>query len=233
MRIAIIDDERIWIRKARECIELFYLDSRVEIDEYESGQSLIDANIEYDIIFVDVEMPDKDGFDTAIEYKAIYTDTVIVILTTHTEMSRKGYLVNAFRYIDKIEMESEINEALSAIEVLFQQEESICVKQIGVGNIRIVLKDLMYIETCKRNLILHTKSNEYICRCTMAQMEKRLQGKGFSRCHNSYIVNLDAIKKIEQCTLYMYNGDKIFVSKRKISELKKEYADRKCKTANS
>lgn len=233
VRIAIIDDEQMWVEKAREFVEDFYEDREIKIDEYESGKSFIEADIEYDIVFVDIEMPEKDGFETATEYKAKYQEVIIIILTTHTEMSRKGYLVNAFRYIDKLEMENEIKEALTSSEYLFLQRETISLRLVGVGTIKIILKDLVYIETYKRNLVFHTKDNEYVCNSyTLEQMEKELEGKGFFRCHNSYIVNLDCIRQIEKGKVCTYSGERIFVSHRKLSELKSRYCDRKFKTAN-
>ena len=58
--------------------------------------------------------------------------TVYIILTTHTEMSRKGYLVNAFRYIDKSNMSKEIVEAINAAEVLLRRNDNIEINIVGV-----------------------------------------------------------------------------------------------------
>lgn len=232
VRIAIIDDDKSWISKAEKCIKDFYRDKEIEVAAYESGKSFLEADVEYDIAFMDIEMPEKDGFETTTEYRAKYAETIIIILTTHTEMSRKGYLINAFRYIDKVKMESEIEEALRAIEYTFLQRATIKVRLIGVGTVEVTLRDLVYIETCKRNLILHTRTNEYLCNCTMEQMEEELKKKGFFRCHKSYIVNLDCIKKIEKGRLYLYNGEEIIISRRKIGELKEAYVNRKLETVN-
>ena len=53
-------------------------------------------------------------------------------MTTHTEMSRKGYLVNAFRYIDKSNMSKEIVEAINAAEVLLRRNDNIEINIVGV-----------------------------------------------------------------------------------------------------
>lgn len=50
---------------------------------------------------MDIDMPEMDGFDTIVNYKAEYSESIIIILTTHLDCARKGYLVDAFRYLDK------------------------------------------------------------------------------------------------------------------------------------
>ena len=63
-------------------------------------------------------MPDKDGFQTLQEYKIINESCISIILTTHSELSNKGYRVDAFRYVDKTNMIEELKEAFESAEKL-------------------------------------------------------------------------------------------------------------------
>ena len=62
---------------------------------------------EYDIVFMDIEMPEIDGWNTAKTYRIFYPESVVAMLTTHDEMCSKGYHINAFRFISKQNMEYE------------------------------------------------------------------------------------------------------------------------------
>ena len=112
MRIAIIDDEMYWRTTAEQIVIQHYSNVEVIIDTYQSGKQYLNSKIQYDISFVDIEMSGVDGFETIEKARTYNQDGVYIILTTHTEMSRKGYLVNAFRYIDKINLTDEMIEAM-------------------------------------------------------------------------------------------------------------------------
>ena len=47
------------------------------------------------LVFLDIEMPGKDGFETIKEYKGIKQEFITIIFTTHMEISNKGYFVDA------------------------------------------------------------------------------------------------------------------------------------------
>ncbi len=235
MRIAVVDDEKEWRIKACQQIRKFFSSRQLEVklDSYVSGENFIRKGNRYEIVFADIEMPGMDGFEMAQEYKWMNPNHILMILTTHTEMSRKGYVVNAFRYIDKMHMEAEIQESLVAAERKMKSDETITVNVINRGQIKLVIKDILYIETNKRNIQLHTTDNEYICSGNIYEMEELLKDAGFFRCHKSYIVNLDAIKNFDNVFIYLMDGSKLFVSARKYVELKRQYLQRKFEEANS
>lgn len=233
MKIAVVDDEGKWREKACKCIRANISEKDTRIDRYSSGIEFLHQKQKYEIVFVDVEMPEMDGFSVVKECQRENPDSILIILTMHTELSRKGYVVNAFRYIDKLEMETEIKEALFSAEKRLQRNKMISVNAVNLGKLQLVIKDFMYIETVKRNVQIHTIDNQYICRENMNDMEKILEKAGFFRCHKSYIVNLDAIQKIDHSQVNLINGEKVYVSSRKYQELKKRYLYRKYEYANS
>ena len=144
MRIAIIDDEMYWRTTAEQVVSQHYSNVEVIIDTYESGEQYLNGKIKYDISFVDIEMSGIDGFETIEKARAYNPDGVYIILTTHTEMSRKGYMVNAFRYIDKINLADEMVEAMQSAELILGRNNKIEVSILDVGVRKIVLKDIIY-----------------------------------------------------------------------------------------
>ena len=230
MKIAVVDDEKIWRNKAVEIIKEYF--EEVSISTFASGEGLLDNNEEYAIVILDIEMQGKDGFQTALEYKISYPDAIIIMLTTHIELSRKGYVVDAFRYVDKTKMCEEMEEAFFSAKKVLERFSVVQINVIGIGSIPVVLKDIIYIETKERKVLVHTYDNVYECSESIGNLEKKLSEKGFFRCHKSYIVNLDAIKKIDKVFVYMADGDKVMVGTKKYATLKKAYIKRKCEYAN-
>lgn len=232
MNIAIIDDEEKWQKDIRSCVMQYFQNKLVMVGVYSSGTEFIEKNQAYDIVFVDIEMPKLDGFKTIVHYYKKFPEAVIIILTTHTELSRKGYTVNAFRYIDKLKMTEEIKEALEGAEQKLKNHKNISISVVNVGDVEIAVKDILYIETEKRNLLAHTKNGMYRINNTITQLEDMLSEYGFYRCHKSYLVNLGQIMDIVKDKVIMSDGSTFFASVRKYTELKQKYLDWCCRNAN-
>lgn len=232
MRIAIVDDEKKWSEAALHYIGNYYQGADVIIDTFIGGEQLFQENEEYDVLFLDVEMKGMDGFETGEKYKERHPETILVMFTTHTELSRRGYLINAFRYIDKINMSDEIVEALTAIDRLLEYNRIVQINVINLGEIPFVLKDILYIETEKRNVKVHTRTEDFISSDNISDLQAILEQYGFYRCHKSYIVNLDGVKSFDHRDVLMVDGSRAMVSTRKYAELKQKYLERRFESAN-
>lgn len=232
MKIAIVDDEKCWRDKVEKTIRGFYKED-TEISVFESGVEYLNGEEQYDITFMDIEMPDVDGFDTIAKAREYNANGIYIILTTHTEMSRKGYMVNAFRYIDKINLQEELEEALKSVDILIGRNDKLEVNVIEEGVREITLKNIIYIETEKHYLLLHTRQGVKRCSNSLLEIQNMLRDKPFYRCHHAYIVNLDEIKKIQDTDIHMSNGDKLYVSIRRKAEFKQKYLNRLYECANA
>ena len=225
MRVAIVDDEKYW----RECIQSeitqYDIKEEIEIFMFSSGEQFLQSNEKFDISLVDISMQGIDGFDTILAARKNNSEGIYMILTTHTEMSRKGYIVNAFRYIDKAELQ-ELQEAFTSAQIVLGRNKRIMFNIIDFGIREFVLKDIIFIETEKHYTLLHTKNGKVKCNDNMKDIEKKLPSKWFFRCHNAYIVNLDEIDCIKGRIVYLSSGNNIDVSLRKLNEFKKIYIDR-------
>lgn len=232
MRIAIVDDQEIW----RECVEALikkhYGDKIPQIDQYDCGESFYDQE-EYDVVFMDIEMKEMDGFETVKRYQQNNSDTLIVFLTTHTELSRRGYMVNAFRYIDKEHVVEELEEALSAIDELPKKDHVVIFHVVNMAEMHIRTKDILFIETDKRNIIVHTVERDFRSNKGIEELEAQLKDYGFFRCHKSYLVNLERVRKIDKFYAHFVDGKKAMISTRKYSEMKEQFFAYNSMIANS
>lgn len=227
MNIAIVDDEKIWRDKAHRLVEKHYNNIEIFIDEFESGEDFLNNNKKYDFVLMDVEMKGMNGFETISEYKVFFDDFISIIFTTHMETSTQGYLVNAFRYVNKTKMEEELEEAFSSADIKLEVNKFLTFHQLNKGEINIRIRDILYIETEWRNIVVHTSESKLKCSGTLSEYEHNLEYVGFFRCHNSYLVNLDRVKSFDNSTVYFANGEIAYISTRKYAETKRRYLKRK------
>lgn len=232
MRIAIVDDQENWRACIEELIKKYYGENIPQIDHYDCGESFYDQK-EYDVVFMDIEMREMDGFETAKRYKQNHRDALILFLTTHVELSRRGYMVNAFRYIDKASIVEELEEALNAIDELPNKDRVIVFHVVNMAEMHIRVKDILFIETDKRNIIVHTVERDYTSNRGIDEVEAELQNCGFFRCHKSYLVNLERVRKIDKVFAYFGNGMTAMISTRKYPEMKEKFFEYNSMIANS
>lgn len=233
MKIAVVDDIQFYRDKANDCIIKYFRNENINIHLYESGETYLESGIEYDISFIDIEMKGMDGFETIKNARRKNPEGVYMILTTHTEMCDRGYLVNAYRYINKEKMEELMIEALESAENLLERNKRIEVNIVGEGVREITLKDISYVEGASHNVIVHMKHGTKRCNTSMKEFEKQLCDKWFFRCHKSFIVNLDEIERLENLIVYMKDGSNLDISQRKLWEFRKVYLKRTYECGNA
>lgn len=231
MKISIVDDDPKWVERIRNEIIRYDENKEMTIDTFLSGEEYLKREEQYDISFIDIEMPGIDGFETISKARKYNPNGLYVIFTTHVEMSRKGYMVNAFRYLDKMKLE-EMQETIESAQVVLGRNEKIEVNVINEGVRKLTLKNIIYIETEKHYILIHTKHGIIKCSDTMQDIEKMLPSNWFNRCHHAYIVNLDEIVRLENKIVYLSNGKDIDVSDRKMGQFRKAYVNREYERAN-
>lgn len=232
MKIAIVDDEKLWIERTINLLYEHFDNAELIIDQYKDGNSFLKVKKAYEIVFLDIEMPGKDGFEIAEKYSEIFPESIIIILTSHNEMCNRGYMVNAFRYIEKKEVDSQIEEALISASKKLVRNRKININITNLGIVDLFLKDIVFIETDGRKLLVHTTKEKFFCNETMEQLDEGLNKYGFFRCHKSYIVNLDMVERFDKTFVFMKNKEKAMVSTRKYLEFKRKYIEHKFLYAN-
>lgn len=222
MKIAIVDDEETWRNSVRNVVQ-GYVDSLDRIELFPSGNTFLNRRENYDVVLMDIDMPEMDGFDTIIRYKEKHASGIIMILTTHLDYARKGYLVDAFRYIDKAKMDIELEEAFGKIREINKRNHFSLVGRDGQKVRAVLIKDIFYIETTGRFCAITTADARYKCYESMRVLEEQLDEYGFFRCHKSYLVNLNAVKYLDHTFAYFPGDKKAYISVRKYVETKRRY----------
>lgn len=228
LKIAICDDEQIILNKTADLMkaELKNLKIKSEISTFINGESLLNySNIDYfDAIFLDIELKTTNGIDIAKELRNNGYDKIIVFITSFADYSIVGYKVNAFRFILKDRWSEELVECIIGI------VDKLGLKKIKLENLAIAVKDILYVESYKHQVILHLKDEEdYKFYDTLDNVEKKLNSKHLLRVHQSYLVNILYVTDIKCYVLTLLNKEniKIPIPKVKYSEVKKKIGIKK------
>ncbi len=225
MNICIVEDEAVWRNRIKAAIEKYCKDKNISarINAYDSGSDFME-NTDADLLFLDIELAGgEDGFRTAEKLMASGSRCRICFLTSHTEMARQGYKVNAFRYIDKKYLE-EIDEALDFFFKTKIQERIIYCKDFAGVRVKINLSELLLVETSGRKLrYLMLGGNEHFCEGRISETAQSLTPFGFFHVQRSYIVNLKYIESANSHEVILCNGLKIPIGRVHSREFKKEF----------
>lgn len=153
MRIAVCDDDRAIREELSRLIQKQV--AEVDIVEYQSGEELINAKVNFDIYFLDIEMGKVSGMDIARHIREQEENgrqrSMIIFVTGYREYMEAAFDVNAFHYLIKpidVEKFSEVfSRAWKETSVFYEQSEKyIMVKSSGAQQ-KLMLKNIYY--TCE------------------------------------------------------------------------------------
>lgn len=218
IKIAICDDEEIMRTTIREYIEeLISKYPDMLIHEYTSGEELVEAykeNHSYDILFLDIQMKEMDGVQTALSIKKIQNDILVIFLTSYSGYVKEAFQLKAFQYLLK---------PVQKKDLIIEFERA--VKQYSINHYKYIykfnhlvtsidIKDIIYIEVQNHDIMIYTPTERYIKKGKLKEEEEKLKMFHFSRCHQGYLVNMKWIKMIEKDEIVLRNGKRLPISKR-------------------
>ncbi|HBG0267417.1 TPA: response regulator transcription factor, partial [Clostridioides difficile] len=194
-RIVICEDDITQIAFLRECIlkSLEGISSQIELFEFNSGEELLETNLEgIDIFFLDIKMLQLTGMDVAKIIRETNDTSEIIFITSIVDYIQEGYKVRAYRYLLKPIDFGDLNESiLSCIsDIIKKRENFMLIENKGIIN-KILINSIMYIEVRKKVLTIHTKNDTYYTKNSMDKIELELEKYNFFRCHKSYLINLE------------------------------------------
>ncbi len=239
MRALVIDDERL----ARK--ELINLLNQLETVEVVGEAVNVDdakekiEQLQPDVIFLDIQMPEKTGFDLLEELDHV---PHVIFTTAYDEYALKAFQVNALDYllkpIEPKRLEDAVNKLLGKIDEISKRDEEgslasqkkltledqVFVKDgdrcwfVRLSNVRLFESDGNYIKVYFDNFkpMIHKSLNA---------LDERLDEKSFFRASRKHIINLGWVEGIEPwfnggLVVTLKGGDRIEVSRRQAARFK-------------
>ncbi|MBP3268419.1 MAG: response regulator transcription factor [Ruminococcus sp.] len=221
MRIAVCDDEQKFIDDFKRITDKLYPSLDMVVDTFSDGTELLKSFgfRAYDLVFLDIEMPEMDGITLAEKLRETSDEVSIVFLTGHIEYAVKGYEVNALRYLTKPADEQKVKDVIDRVLKKLGDVKMLWIKT-DEGEVKLRLSDILFIESQNQNVLISTAEDSYSVRGNMNDYEKRLEQEGFFRIHRGYIVSLARVSRLSGKEVVMEDGTTLPVSRSKEARLK-------------
>lgn len=220
LSVAICDDETIISSEIKK--RLLKIRPEYDVSIYSSGRELIQSKTVYDLIFLDIEMPELDGMKTAELLRKNENDEYIIFLTSHVELMPEAFKVKAFRFLNKpIELDK-FCEAVTEAEKEILSNEKLAVSIKGEMKV-ICLKDIVYLEAFGDGTYIYMNKEVIESNNTLKYWSEKLGKEHFFQTHKSYIVALRYVENIDATRVKVkFNGkeEEVPVSRRKRTQLK-------------
>lgn len=224
MDIAIIDDEKVIREQIKELILKYAPDCAPE--SFATGEEFLSAKKPYHLVFLDIQMEGMNGIDTAKALRERQKDAIVIFITAIKEYVFDAFDVSAFHYLLKTVDEKKFAEvfrrAAKEVEQRNKQAQDTIFIRTRNRNFTINRDSIVYIESRRKKVEIHTTNEIIETYATMNELEKELSGK-FCRCHRGYLVNMAYIAEYDNNSISLNNGEKIFMSKERYSQFVKEY----------
>lgn len=232
--IAICDDEEYFRTKEKQLI-LNYMskkDCACQIDTFVSGKALLklkESLSNYHIIFLDINMEEMDGIETATKIRNIAKDICLVFVTAFITYAPEGYKVNAIRYLlkDDESFENAINECLDTILKKIDYETKDIYFDFQEGRTKVCLENIIYVESNLHKLIFHIANEdvtEYTLYTKLDNIDELFLNNSFCRIHKSYLVNLRYVESVTRYSAMLSTGESLSISKARYLDTRNEFA---------
>lgn len=228
MNIVICDDDKNILTYLGEKIKDILKDDCI-ITTFNNGSDLINhINNDItkpDIIFMDIDLKSERGIDIVKEIQRDFQNIKIIFMTGYQSYVEDIFEVETLYYLAKPINEEKLKKALKkAVDTIKKENEEILALQIKKEVISINLKDINYVESNLRTIIIHCDEIKETIYKKLNEIEEILPDN-FIRCHQSYIVNMEKVNILARNKFILKTGDKVPISQSKYRETKDRFLD--------
>lgn len=225
--VAICDDESIFIDKISGLLQQYAKRKKLifQLNTFADPSALRDEIADgsiYDIYLLDVEMPGLDGFSLAKQIKDSQPLAPILFLTSHIEMSREGYKVDALRYVSKLSLEQELTEALdAALTEVNKTEKSYLTVTYYHDIVRIPYDEIIYVQRVMRYLEIHTSRQGIVNTGRgIKEIFEKIGDERFVFINRSCFVNLDHVQQLSESFIKVDTDENLPISRKMLPGVK-------------
>lgn len=224
MRIAVCDDEKAIQTQLKELIQKRLFDAQITV--YDSGRQFLADVLEFDLLFLDIQMEGLNGIETAKELRKITKETVLIFITGSKDYVFEAFDVAAFHYLLKPISEEKFVQVLARAVAEAERRTIKSAKKLFIKtkqrNLSIPIEDILYIESQLRKVEIHLLKETIVAYASLKELESQLSPL-FYRCHRGYLVNMAYIAEYKKDCIVLANQQQIYLSKEKYGEFVKAY----------
>lgn len=236
MKALIVDDEKMARAALRSILELHFPNVQVLAECQNVPEAVQQINtLRPDVIFLDIEMPEYDGFDLLKFFRPENIDFSIIFITAYSEYALQVFEISAVDYLLKPLRIEHLERALKKInpntdaakykllqENMASDTDKKLVLQTADSAFIVHLNDIIYLEAEGSYTKFFTQTHkEILVSKKMAHYEFLEKMPQFFRSHRGFLVNLNKIKRVDKknFTIEMLDGNEVYLAQDRKNEL--------------
>ena len=208
LRIGICDDQFEFSNTLRNLLQSYLSKNNTDaqIVIFTNTYELFQYNwYTFQILFLDVVMPNQDGIEAAMQIRKQNPDISIIFVSQFLDYATMGYQVKASAYLLKNQLNTVLINVMDSVLLEQKLHQEFLDIVIGGYTVPIPLQEISYIESQGRTVIFYGQK-EYRSYLRFSDVESTLSGKGFLRIHRCYIINMAHCVTIKNYTAILDNG---------------------------
>ena len=230
IKIAIVEDDKQQADLLSQYLNRYGKKNQYifEITHFDRAESFLgNCNQNFDIVFMDIELPDGNGMDLVRQMRETDKTTLVIFVTNLAQCAIEGYKVRAFDFIVKpisyYNFKLSFSNALDALEI--NKDIEIWIKN-KEGEVRLLASRIIYIEVVEHSLTFHTIDGVYTATGSKSirDVAEELIDASFSFCNRCYLINLKYVTQVQQLQV-LVRGEWLQISRRKRADFLKELND--------
>lgn len=223
IKIAVVDDEKIFLEMFREKLEKEVHRQTLNgssIVTFQSGTDFLPHIDEYDVIFLDVDMPCVSGKDIAMQVRERSNNPLVIFVTNYDNFVFSSFKYKPFEFIRKRYIDKELPDVVNEILNYFWKNN--CTYTFNFNGILTSVNqhDIVYFEVYGHQIYINTVDRQYIINEPLSQIEKKVSERIFVKTHKSYLVNVKYIYSVEKDRIILNSKKPLPLSRHRINEVK-------------
>lgn len=218
IRIGVVEDDPGSIDRLLSHLDRFQLESgeRFHVAAFNDGADILDDyRPDWDVLLLDIQMERVDGMTTARRIREVDGEVIIVFITGSPQYALSGYEVDALSYLLKPVAYAAFKQEIERCIVRLRRRErrNLLFTTTDGAKHRVDLADILYLESVKHHVVIHTLDADRSVVTTLKAMESQLDGEDFFRCNSGFLVNLRHVTGVEGNDCRIRGGMKLQISR--------------------
>lgn len=226
MRIAICDDDQYDQEQILQTVQNVEMDAKIEC--FSDGASLIRAAKHpspFEIVFLDIYMPNEDGMQIARTLQNVSPRTGLVFVTSSKDRALEAFSLATLHYLVKPITEGGVMEAMRRLRALHPNLQDSISFNVGRNTQNVPLSQVCSLTSASHAVEIALKDGTVFKVWTsLYELEQKL-GRNFLKINRGIIVNMDLVKEMHSESCIMANGQALYLAVRKRGAICAAYQD--------
>ncbi len=227
IRIAICDDEPDSILRNKEILQACTgrMKCIADMITYTNGEMLLsdilEDNFFYDLILLDIEMPNISGMDIVQSIKPRLPNVRVIFITSHIKYAIDSFELSIFRYVPKDDLVKRLTYAVSdALKLIMLENHKNYLVVTANRMEKVSFQDILYIQRDGKNSAITTFHGVIKVRKSLQNVLEELDAEEFIFIERGCIVNLIQVTQIKNSMIYLKNQIELPISRSHLQGVK-------------